>query len=103
LFSYRFISVVDASSIGKPPRDAGVSWRPKRGVFCERNPGCGGFPHSNDPEISMMEELWAGVTPSRWSPMTWIPMKRDPEGSEPKGGGLISLDIKPNETRTPHQ
>jgi putative transposase len=47
-----------------------------------------GFPHSNDPEISMMGELWVGVTPSGWSPVTWIPMKRDPEGSEAKGRGL---------------
>jgi len=47
-----------------------------------------GFPHSNDPEISMMEELWVGVTPSGWSPVTWIPMKRGPEGDEAKGRGL---------------
>jgi len=47
-----------------------------------------GFPHSNDPEISMMEELWVGVTQSGWSPVTWIPMKRDPEGCEAKGRGL---------------
>jgi len=63
----------------------------------------GGFPHSNDPEISMKEELWAGVTPSGWSPVTWIPVKGIPRAVKPRGGGLISSDIKPNETRTPHQ
>jgi putative transposase len=47
-----------------------------------------GFPHSNDPEISMMEELWAGVTQSGWSPVIWIPMKRGPEGDEAKDRGL---------------
>jgi putative transposase len=35
-----------------------------------------GYPHSNEPEISMMVELWVGVTPSGWSPAIWIPMKR---------------------------
>ena len=50
-----------------------------------------GFPHSNDPEETMKGELWVGVTPSGWSPVTWIPMKRDPEGCEAKGRGL---DIK---------
>ena len=67
-----------------------VSWRPKRGVSW-REPGCRGFPHSNDPEETMKGELWAGVTPSGWSPVTWIPVKRDPEGDEAKGRGL---DIK---------
>ena len=47
-----------------------------------------GFPHSNDPEKAMKAELWIGVTPSGWSPVTWIPMKRDPEGGETKGRGL---------------
>jgi hypothetical protein len=47
-----------------------------------------GFPHSNEPEISMMVELWVGVTQSGWSPVIWIPMKRDPEGDETKGRGL---------------
>jgi putative transposase len=37
-----------------------------------------GFPHSDEPEKTMMEELWVGVTPSGRSPMIWIPMKRDP-------------------------
>jgi hypothetical protein len=50
-----------------------------------------GFLHSNEPEASMMVELWVGVTPSGRSPVIWIPMKRDPEGYETKGGGL---DIK---------
>jgi len=47
-----------------------------------------GFPHSNEPEISMRVELWVGVTQSGWSPAIWIPMKRDPEGDEAKGRGL---------------
>jgi putative transposase len=59
-----------------------------------------GFPHSNDPEETM-KELWAGVTPSGWSLVIWIPMKRGSEGSEAKGRGLISNNIKPYETRTP--
>ncbi len=49
-----------------------------------------GFPHSNDPEKAMKAELWVGVTPSGWSPVTWISMKRDPEGGEAKGRGLNS-------------
>jgi len=61
---------------------------PREACFAGRNPGCGGFPHSNEPEISMKGELWAGVTLSGWTPVTWIPMKRDPEGSEAKGRGL---------------
>jgi hypothetical protein len=59
-----------------------------------------GYPHSNEPEISMRVELWVGVTPS-WSPVIWIPMKWDPEGRKPREKGLISNNIKPNETRTP--
>jgi len=47
-----------------------------------------GFPHSDEPEKAMMEELWVGVTLSGRSPMKRIPMKRDPEGDEAKGGGL---------------
>jgi putative transposase len=50
-----------------------------------------GFPHSYEPERTMMEELWVGVTLSGRSPVTRIPMKRDPEGGEAKGRGL---DIK---------
>jgi putative transposase len=50
-----------------------------------------GLPHSNDPEETMKGELWAGVTPSGWSPVIWIPMKRGSEGCEAKGRGL---DIK---------
>jgi putative transposase len=49
-----------------------------------------GFPHSNDPEKAVKAELWVGVTPSGWSPVTCIPMKRDPEGGEAKGRGLNS-------------
>jgi hypothetical protein len=47
-----------------------------------------GLPHGNEPEETMMVELWVGVTPSGWSPAIWIPMKRDPEGGEAKGRGL---------------
>ena len=47
-----------------------------------------GLPHSSDPEKAVKGELWAGVTPSGWSPVIWIPMKRDPEGCEAKGRGL---------------
>jgi putative transposase len=47
-----------------------------------------GLPHSNDPEKTMKEELWVGVTPSGWSPVTLIPMKRGLEGCEAKGRGL---------------
>ena len=57
-----------------------------------------GFPHSDEPEKTMREELWVGVTPSGRIPMKRIPMKRDPESDEAKGRGL---NIKPNETRTP--
>jgi hypothetical protein len=85
-FSYRFIRVVDVFSIEVSPRDAGVSWRPKRGGF-EEEPGCGGYPTAMT-RRKVKGELWAGVTPSGRSPVTWIPMKRDPEGSEAKGRGL---------------
>jgi len=74
---------------------------PRCGCIVETQEGCvlrgqdAGFPHSNDPEETMKGELWAGVTPSGWSPVTWIPVKRNPEGSEAKGRGL---DIKPYET-----
>jgi hypothetical protein len=47
-----------------------------------------GFPHSDELEKKMREELWVGVTPSGWSPMKRIPMKRDPEGDEAKGREL---------------
>jgi transposase len=35
-----------------------------------------GYPHSNEPEETMMVELWVGVTPSGRSPAIWIPVKR---------------------------
>ena len=54
-----------------------------------------GFSHSNDPEKAVKGELWAGVTPSGWSPVIWIPMKRGSEGCEAKGRGL---DIKQCQT-----
>jgi len=47
-----------------------------------------GFLHSNDPEKTVKGELWVGVTPRGWSPVTWIPVKRDLEGCEAKGKGL---------------
>ena len=47
-----------------------------------------GFPHSSDPEKAVKGELWAGVTPSGWSPVIWIPMKRGSEGCEAKDRGL---------------
>jgi putative transposase len=46
-----------------------------------------GLPHSNVPE-KVEGELWVGVTPSGWSPVTWIPMKRNPESCETRGRGL---------------
>jgi putative transposase len=54
----------------------------------KRRAGMRGFPHSNEPEVSMMVELWVGVTPSGRNPVIWIPMKWDPEGDEAKGRGL---------------
>jgi len=59
-----------------------------------------GFPHSNEPEISMKVELWVGVTPSGRNPVIWIPMKRILRALKPREEGLIK-DVKPNETRTP--
>jgi hypothetical protein len=44
-----------------------------------------GFPHSNDPEKTMKEELWVGVTLSGWSPMKRIPMKEIPRAVKPRG------------------
>jgi putative transposase len=60
-----------------------------------------GLPHSNDPEKAVKGELWAGVTPSGRSPVTWAPMKGALRAVKPRAEGLISLDIKPNETQTP--
>jgi putative transposase len=61
-----------------------------------------GFPHSDDPEKAMMGELWVGVTLSGWSPVIWIPMKGVLRAVKPREEGLISSDIKPNETQTPY-
>jgi len=44
-----------------------------------------GFPHSNEPEKTMKEELWVGVTPSGRSPMKRIPMKEIPRAMKPRG------------------
>ena len=60
-----------------------------------------GFPHSNDPEKTMMEELRVGVTLSGWSPMMWIPMKGIPRAVKPREEGSTPNNIKPYETRTP--
>jgi hypothetical protein len=49
----------------------------------------------------MKVELWVGVTPSGRSPVIWIPMKRVLRTLKPREEGLISNNIKPNETRTP--
>jgi len=48
-----------------------------------------GLLHSSDPDKRMRAELWAGVAPSGWSPVTWVPMKRGPEGDEAKDRGII--------------
>ena len=60
-----------------------------------------GLPHSNDLEEAVKGELWAGVTPSGRSPVTWIPVKGVLRAVKPRVEGLISSNIKPNETRTP--
>ena len=96
-FSYRFIRVVGSSPAEEPPQDAGVSRRPKRGVKYIKMRG---FPHSSDPEEAVKGELWAGVTPSGRSPVTWAPMKGVLRAVKPRVEGLISSNIKPNETRT---
>jgi len=48
-----------------------------------------GFPHSNEPEKAMKEELWVGVTPSGQSPM------------KPRVENLVSNNTKLYETQTP--
>jgi putative transposase len=60
-----------------------------------------GFPHSYEPERTMMEELWVGVTLSGWSLVMWIPMKGIPRAVKPRVEGLVLFDTKPYETRTP--
>jgi hypothetical protein len=57
-----------------------------------------GFPHSYDPEETMRGELWVGVTPRGWSPVTWIPMKGVLRAVKPRVEGLVSKNIKPYET-----
>jgi hypothetical protein len=61
-----------------------------------------GFPHSDEPEKAMKEELWVGVTLSGWSPMMRVPMKGIPRAVKPREEGLIPNNIKPYETRTPN-
>jgi len=60
-----------------------------------------GFPHSSDPEKAVKGELWAGVTPSGWSPVIWIPMKGVLRAVKPRVEGLTPNNVKPYETRTP--
>jgi len=48
-----------------------------------------------------MGELRVGVTLSGWSPVVWVPVKGIPRAVKPRAEGLISSNIKPNETRTP--
>ncbi|MDT7889741.1 MAG: hypothetical protein RQ885_12330 [Desulfurococcales archaeon] len=47
-----------------------------------------GFPHSNEPEISMKEELWVGVTPSGWMQIMWWGDESPAQCDETKGRGL---------------
>jgi hypothetical protein len=54
-----------------------------------------GFPCSDDPEKAVKGELWAGVTPSGWSPVTWIPVKGILRAVKPRAKGLISSPMKP--------
>jgi hypothetical protein len=61
-----------------------------------------GFPHSNDPEKTMKEELRVGVTLSGRSPMMRVPMKGIPRAVKPREEGPIPNNIKPYETRTPN-
>jgi hypothetical protein len=61
-----------------------------------------GFPHSNDPEKTMKEELRVGVTLSGRSPMMRVPMKGIPRVVKPREEGPIPNNIKPYETRTPN-
>ncbi len=60
-----------------------------------------GFPHSYEPEKTMMGELRVGVTLSGWSPMMRVPMKGILRAVKPRVEGLIPNNIKPYETRTP--
>ncbi|MDK6028612.1 transposase [Ignisphaera sp. 4213-co] len=57
----------------------------------EGKPRMWGFPHSNDPEASMMVELWAGVTPNGWKPMIWAPMKGALKAMKPRVEGWHQL------------
>jgi len=60
-----------------------------------------GFPHSDEPEKTMTEELWVGVTLSGWSPMKRIPMKEIPRAMKPRVESLVSNNTKLYETQTP--
>ena len=63
--------------------------------------GMRGFPHSYDPERTVMGELRVGVAPSGWSPMVRVPMKGIQRAVKPREEGPIPNNIKPYETRTP--
>ena len=65
--------------------------------------GMRGFPHSDEPERAVMEELRVGVTLSGWSPVMRVPMKGILRAVKPREEGLIPNNIKPNETRTPEE
>jgi len=80
---------------------SGCGYRPKRGVFRGRA-RMRGFPHSNDPEKTMKEELRVGVTLSGRSPMMRVPMKGIPRAVKPREEGPIPNNIRPYETRTPN-
>ena len=54
-----------------------------------------GLPHSDDLDEWVRVELWVGVTPSGWSPVTWAPMRGGSEGCEAKGRGV---HINPHKT-----
>jgi len=63
-----------------------------------------GFPHSNEPEKTMMGELRVGVTLSGWSPMMRVPMKGIPRAVKPREEGPIpntSSPMKPEPHQTP--
>jgi len=54
-----------------------------------------GFPHSDDPEKAMTEELWVGVTLSGWSPMMRVPMKGILRAVKPREEGSIPTTSSP--------
>ena len=59
------------------------------------------MPHSDDLEGVVKGELWVGVVPSGWSPVTWILVREVSRAVKPRGEGLIPSNIKSDETQTP--